>query len=171
MNCPVCNYGEINEDNSTCPQCNSDLEAIHLASKIGRQSRNRFIFGTIVFCLSFLFLVFLIIGIINKGDLTKQNLQTMTPEEISVLKGDLENAKTVNKDLQTTNENLLTKLSVMETSKSRKEQIYLVREGETLFVIAREILGNGFRFTNIARDNNLSDPDKLKAGQKLIIYY
>jgi hypothetical protein len=171
MNCPICNFGEITETTMVCPRCNSDLEAILVTRKIGRKSMSLLIFGIIVSALAFVCLVFLIIGIINKGDLTKKSIITMTPEEVTAIKGDMENIRAVNSELQIINTDLLSKLSAMEKANTKREQIYLVQEGESLFIIARKVLGNGYKYIDIARDNNIPDPDKLIAGQKLIIYY
>jgi len=171
MDCPICNFREITEPTMVCPRCNSDLEAILLTRKIGRKNMNLIVFGIIVSALAFVCLVFLIIGIINKGDMTKKSEITMTPEEVTALKGDIENIRAVNSELQITNTDLLSKLSAMEKANAKREQIYLVREGESLFNIARKILGNGYKYLDIARDNNITDPDKLLTGQKLIIFY
>ncbi|MBC8489845.1 MAG: LysM peptidoglycan-binding domain-containing protein [Bacteroidetes bacterium] len=52
-----------------------------------------------------------------------------------------------------------------------KEKIYIVNEGETLFSIAKKIYGNGFKYVDLAKDNNIQDPDIIVVGQKLTIYY
>ncbi|MBM3437287.1 MAG: LysM peptidoglycan-binding domain-containing protein [Bacteroidetes bacterium] len=171
MNCPICNFAEITEHISACPQCKSDLEAIHLSLKMGRKSRFITIFSIVASALAIIFLAFLVMGFINKGDLTKKNNSGMTEEEILAIKGDLENVRAVNNDLQITNSELLLKISTLEKASVKKEQTYVVKEGESLFVIARKILGNGYKYFDIARDNNITDPDKLKTGQTLIIYY
>lgn len=171
MNCPICNFEEITGTSKVCPRCNSDLEAILLTRKIGRKSMSLLIFGIMVSALAIVCLVFLIIGIINKGDLTERSMVTMTPDEISALKGDMDNIRAVNSELQLTNADLLSKLSALEKATLKREQTYLVQEGESLFIIARKILGNGYKYVDIARDNNIADPDKLIIGQKLIVYY
>ncbi|MFC8124645.1 N-acetylmuramoyl-L-alanine amidase [Streptomyces sp. NPDC057302] len=44
---------------------------------------------------------------------------------------------------------------------------YTVRKGDTLSTIARAKLGDAARWREIAKLNNLPDPDELKVGQKL----
>jgi hypothetical protein len=171
MNCPVCNFAELSENTTVCPQCHSDLEAIHLTFKIGRKSRQKSVFSVMVSVLAIFFLAFLVVGFINKGDLTKKSAMEMTPEEITSLKADLENLTALNNDLQTSNVNLLSKLADLEKTTARKEQIYVVSKGETLSAIATKIFGTGNKFREIAIDNNLPNPDQLTPGQKLIIKF
>jgi nucleoid-associated protein YgaU len=121
--------------------------------------------------LAIFFLAFLVVGFINKGDLTKKSAMEMTPEEITSLKADLENLTALNNDLQTSNVNLLSKLADLEKTTARKEQIYVVSKGETLSAIATKIFGTGNKFREIAIDNNLPNPDQLTPGQKLIIKF
>lgn len=171
MNCPVCNFAEISEHHRVCPQCKSDLDAIHLVMKIGNKSRFRKITGIVMSSLALIFLAFLIVGFINKGNLTQKSTPGITPEEINALKGELENVRAENNELQTINAGLQSQVTTLEKAKAKREMIYVVKEGETLFLLARKILGNGYKYLDIVRDNNLADPDKLTAGQNLIIYY
>jgi LysM repeat protein len=48
---------------------------------------------------------------------------------------------------------------------------YTVKSGDTLSGIAKKLLGSASRYTDIFNANNdqLSDPDKIKVGQKLVI--
>jgi putative chitinase len=48
-------------------------------------------------------------------------------------------------------------------------QVYTVRKGETLFDISVKVYGDGFKWTRIARANNLRNPNLIEAGQKLTI--
>ena len=50
--------------------------------------------------------------------------------------------------------------------KSKKEIIYIVQNGDTLSAIARKY---NTTYQKIASDNNISDPNKIYIGQKLII--
>lgn len=46
---------------------------------------------------------------------------------------------------------------------------YTVREGDTLFTIAEKYYQDGYRYTEIAKANNLTNPDALEIGQILNI--
>lgn len=44
---------------------------------------------------------------------------------------------------------------------------YTVKEGDTLFLIAEKYYKDGYQYTEIAKANNLADPDNVSAGQVL----
>jgi len=46
---------------------------------------------------------------------------------------------------------------------------YKVEEGDNLWTIAENAYGSGYNWVDIAKENNLSNPDMLSAGQELII--
>lgn len=46
---------------------------------------------------------------------------------------------------------------------------YTVKEGDTLFLIAEKYYKDGYKYTNIAKANNLTNPDALEKGQILEI--
>jgi len=46
---------------------------------------------------------------------------------------------------------------------------YTVRKGETLWKIAEDLLGSGFKWQEIANLNQISDPEVLEEGQKLTV--
>jgi nucleoid-associated protein YgaU len=46
---------------------------------------------------------------------------------------------------------------------------YTVSAGESLWSIAEKSLGSGYNWLDIAKENNLSDPNHLEAGQVLVI--
>ena len=48
---------------------------------------------------------------------------------------------------------------------------YTVVRGDTLWGIANKFYGNGSRYPEIAKANNISNPDLIHAGQKLLIPY
>ena len=49
------------------------------------------------------------------------------------------------------------------------ETFYVVRRGDTLWVIARNYLGRGFQFTAIASANNIENPDLIFPNQRFRI--
>lgn len=48
-------------------------------------------------------------------------------------------------------------------------QKYTVKPGDNLSKISQEFYGDAKKYMTIAKANNLEDPDKIKAGQELII--
>ena len=46
---------------------------------------------------------------------------------------------------------------------------YTVKKGDTLWVIAKKYYGDGSKYSKIAKENNLVDPNKINIGQVLII--
>ncbi len=60
------------------------------------------------------------------------------------------------------------------TFRPRRTDVYgyhTVKSGDTLSAIAKKLLGSANRYTDIfnANKDQLSDPDKIKVGQKLVI--
>jgi nucleoid-associated protein YgaU len=49
------------------------------------------------------------------------------------------------------------------------EQTYTVRPGDTLSKISKYFYGDANKYPQIVKANNLDDPDKIKAGQQLLI--
>jgi nucleoid-associated protein YgaU len=48
-------------------------------------------------------------------------------------------------------------------------QTYTVEPGDNLSKISKRFYGDPNKYATIAKANNISDPDKIKAGQELII--
>jgi nucleoid-associated protein YgaU len=46
---------------------------------------------------------------------------------------------------------------------------YTVKPGDNLSKISQQFYGDAKKYMTIAKANNLEDPDKIKAGQELII--
>ncbi|WP_179404283.1 transporter substrate-binding and LysM peptidoglycan-binding domain-containing protein [Burkholderia guangdongensis] len=55
------------------------------------------------------------------------------------------------------------------TSAGAGEQAYVVKQGDTLNLIASSKLGNGARYREIQRRNNLANPNLILVGQHLVI--
>lgn len=46
---------------------------------------------------------------------------------------------------------------------------YVVQKGDTLWKIAQKVYGDGKKVKEISAANNITDPNKIKVGQKLIL--
>ncbi|MDY3359019.1 MAG: LysM peptidoglycan-binding domain-containing protein, partial [Clostridium celatum] len=64
-----------------------------------------------------------------------------------------------------------TTLRVPETKRETKPTPpeYVVKQGDTLWRIAKKITGEGANYKIIAEKNNIKNPDLLKVGQRLVI--
>lgn len=169
MDCPVCNSSGIADESKKCPHCNADLEALLLTKKIEQTGKNRLLFGWIAAILFFLVLIaFIVFFMIKPKSDQPSKKQT---QEITLLKAEIDKVKKQNETLLSKNNELTAQLNKKTEEKTKREKIYVVEAGETLFTIARKVLGNGYKYEDIAKDNNISDPDILITGQKLVIYY
>lgn len=59
--------------------------------------------------------------------------------------------------------------STKRTAKTVKTTTYIVKSGDSLYSIARKLTGDGTNCYAIANQNNISNPNLIKAGQKLVI--
>lgn len=46
---------------------------------------------------------------------------------------------------------------------------YVVKQGDTLWLIAKKVTGDGSNYKAIANKNNITNPDEVYVGQKLVI--
>ena len=171
MECPVCNTSGLAENTKVCSHCNSDLEAFQLTQKIEKSNKNRLTFGIIAASLFVILLIVWIISLAMQSNSGGEDSKVTEVQEFSGINTELENIKNENIKLKTENKELSQRLTEATAPKPRQEETYVVKEGETLFLIARKIYGNGLKYVDLAKDNNIQEPDKLLAGQELIIYY
>ena len=63
------------------------------------------------------------------------------------------------------------KVQSKEETKREKNEVrtYTVKTGDQLFLIAEKFYGSGLNMEDILKTNNLSDPNLIEVGQKLII--
>lgn len=59
--------------------------------------------------------------------------------------------------------------AVTDTGKQTRENLYTVKEGETLWSIADKTYGDGFKWTEIAKANNITDATTLKKGAQIVL--
>jgi nucleoid-associated protein YgaU len=167
MECPVCKSPGLTEDNLVCPSCGSDLEALHMTGVIKKDHRNMKSFGIVVSALLLIALLGWVFSAFNRPLDKDDGLIT----EFEQVKEALILEQEKNDVLISENDELRSQLSAVQHEKERRKKEYIVREGESLFLIARKIYGNGYRYADIAKANNIDNADQLNAGQKLIIHY
>jgi nucleoid-associated protein YgaU len=167
MECPVCKSPDLTRDNLRCPKCGSDLEALHLAGAIKKDNRNMKSFGIIVSVLLLIVLLGWVFSAFNRP----HDDRTVPLAEFEQINEDLTQEKVRSEALSSENENLRQQLAAFQQEKEERKREYIVQDGESLFLIARKVYGNGYRFTDIAKTNQIDNPDHINAGQKLVIYY
>ena len=170
MECPVCKTTGLAENLTTCPHCNSDLEAYQLTEKIEKTSRNRMLLGIIASILFMIVLFIWLFGYLLSESNTKEQLNAAN-EEINQLKIEQQKVKSENEQLKSENKNLQDQVKGSKAEMAQRQESYIVQPGETLFLIARKVYGNGFKYHDLAKANNIADPDNILEGQKLTIYY
>lgn len=72
---------------------------------------------------------------------------------------------------QTTTTKNGTTLTTPTTTREIKSPFnsYVVKQGDTLWLIAKKLTGDGSNYKAIASKNNITNPDKVYVGQKLVI--
>lgn len=68
----------------------------------------------------------------------------------------------------TTSRTTLTTPNTQRDTKSLATH-YTVQKGDTLWLIAKKVTGDGANYKAIAQKNNITNPDKIYVGQKLVI--
>lgn len=67
------------------------------------------------------------------------------------------------------NKNNATTKRPAPTKTTTGKKTYIVKKGDTLTTIAKKQTGNAMNYKKIAKDNGIKDPNKIYAGQKLIL--
>jgi len=170
MNCPVCNASDLPDGTKKCPHCESDLEVFQMTRRIAK-SRTNLVSVTVIIAVLLLAMLgyWLWNGPGRSQSEKKASLEAVTENEN--LKAELQKVKGEHSELLQEVSELKKAASTVKAEAKKRTKEYVVREGETLFSIARKVYGNGFRYEDLARDNGLDDPAHIFSGQKLIIYY
>lgn len=171
MECPVCKSSGISVDSRKCPQCNADLEALLLLKKVEKSTNKWRTFGITLVVL----LVLVVVGCILSFCLNTESgddIQNVAEvEKFSDLKTELETSKNEVLKLKSKNNELSEQLAQIETKKAERVKSYIVQEGETLFSIARKVYGNGYKFVDLAKENQIDIADNIVVGQEIKIHY
>lgn len=169
MDCPICDYKGLVEDAHSCPSCNADLSvflALDTVEKSMQKQKKRTLLFIILFFLAFM-ACFVIYFIFTSGTdkETDEKLQASTAE-LQILKAENQKLKTSITSLEAEQARLK---EVKEEEAVPKPITHVIKEGESLYIIARNYLGNGDLYPKIATDNGISDPDIIISGTELII--
>lgn len=170
MKCPICKTEGITETINNCPNCHSDLEGFRLTGSLEKSFKQRLYFGIIA---SILFIAVLLIWIVS--DVAAKNEQTTELQSQTATEQSFSQKQLIieqdNANLEAENAALKKQLLSLNKEQEKREKKYIIQPGESLYFIARKVYGNGYKYVDLARDNNIAEPGKVRAGQELIIYY
>lgn len=171
MECPVCKSSGFSEESRNCPECNADLEALNLLKNIKKSNRKRSNFSIILLIVLFLVVIAWIISLTLSRNSENEIQNIAEVEKFSEMKEELEKAKNEVLKLKTENIELSDQMAKAEKQKAERVETYIVKEGETLFSIARRVYGNGYKYVDLAKENKIDVADEIVAGQELKIHY
>lgn len=97
---------------------------------------------------------------------------TLKQYRIPKIKAETKKGKSTNEKKKTALNKTSKKITVKETTRPTKKvntKTYTVKKGDTLMTIAKRETGNSENYKAIANQNNISNPNKIYVGQKLVI--
>ena len=189
MNCPICNNENIGDNTSTCPECNSDLEAFTHINLIDKQlsARKK---GMIVLVIALLIVTTgWAINYFNKDKVptldegrkaTVENkdqseaIEQLTnsveakEQEIIELKSRIDELESNEGENGNTASEKGEEVSI-GNEESSGTQIHVVQKNESLWKIAENLLGDGYKYIDLAEDNQINNPDLITEGQEIKI--
>lgn len=164
MNCPICQKAGLANEVTHCPQCNSDLtsftllEALEIKLNASRKTNWLNILGLLAIgsLLTYTIFYFFSSKELIRHDNTKLSLNsTNTIDSIKLYRTRLVLAEK--------------EVDSLKQIKSFNSIEYKVRQGETLSLIALIFYNDINRAEEIARLNNLNNPNLIKVNQVLKI--
>jgi LysM repeat protein len=169
MDCPICQYKGLDSDAEVCPSCKTDLKAFKamniLESSYKRQKFTLFIFIVLFFIAVVACLMLYLYKPAVERPVTNDSKLVTCENTIKTLQAENQKLKSDIAELKAKQAEILS----VEKPVEPKIQTHVVKEGETLYLIATKYFNDGKRYKKIAADNNLSDPNVIVPGQELII--
>ncbi len=169
MNCPVCNYENIDEEAQRCPNCGSDLESFHALQRLSKKQKNR----TTYILILWIIVVLLLAGLILMYFLMKEK-SVDTRDQNEQLTAQVAELKVQNEQLSDEKRKTESRLELLEKEAIKPEDPefieHEIKYGETLFEIAEKYYQDGWQYPKIACDNGIEDPDFIIAGKTIYIY-
>ena len=168
IKCPVCGKTGIPDyrvQDTVCPQCGADLSIYKLAHDIenaaiqprGKEKgRLSWIIPAVIACCLAVALVCTALS----GSNVKKELKESEKENIAL------QARV--SELQQAKEQAQTNAST-PSAEEVNHFVYIVRKGDSFWLISKRLYGTGTRYREIAESNGLTPESKLNVGDKLII--
>lgn len=179
MDCPICKTTGINAEARTCPECFSDLEAFRYLDFIETRLRRKRFTVILLSIILVIVVIALAYGWLWQHPAQKEKGPPVNDSALARLQSE-------NQALRSSKDSLAIKLTeaLSDVSKAgavagsagaaqagaaEKIITHTVKKGETLSGLARQYYGSGRECLRLARDNNLTDPDKIREGLELKI--
>ena len=172
MECPICEHTGLDKNAETCPSCKADLSTYHALDAIEvslKKQKNNTLLFMILFIVALLACVAVFFLSSSEG--------TSKEDEQKIIE-----CNAIVEDLKAENQQLKQSLAEMETKNAQLLEVevktpepvpeditHVIKEGETLFTIAKKYLGNGDLYSKIAKDNGIENPDLIFPGTEIII--
>ncbi len=165
MKCPICNFQELADNTTSCPECKSDIGLLNDVKTVSKTIRKNIIYFIFLFLL-FVCIILIGLKVIHKQknliNNVQQSVENLTKENISL--------KNTLSDLQKNNRVETPATADTITKQDKKSQTeYIVQKNDNLWIIAQKFYGYGFKYKKIADDNNISKPYVVLVGTKLKI--
>ncbi|MGC8865938.1 MAG: LysM peptidoglycan-binding domain-containing protein [Bacteroidales bacterium] len=158
MKCPVCGHELLEPLPRVCPHCGADLSLkVNVRNLCREVKRNyRLLLALVVV----LFVVALILLLVRRPSPALQLAQQSDSlpfykQQVVLLRDSLSIYRS--------------KIASLATKPLHSEQEYIIQAGDNLWLIAEKLLGDGHKYPQIARDNQITDPSVIKVGQKIIV--
>lgn len=166
MNCPVCNSG-LSEGAMTCSSCNSDLESYSHIENLDTQVKKNIQVIRILGGLLLLFIILCAWMLSKNPGVSVQ--KPANGDEIAKLKNENSQLQTAINELKKLMEEKDKQLQTTPAENKTSSAIHIVTNGESLWTIAVKELNDGNKYLQIAKDNNIQDPNKISTGMELKI--
>lgn len=158
MKCPICSH-ELSEPlPRVCPNCGVDLSLNVNVRNLCREVRRnyRLMLALVVVMLAITLVILLVRRPAPAGQVAQpsDSLQFYR-QQVALLNDSLAYYRH--------------KVATFVATPVSAGEEYVIQPGDNLWLIAERLLGDGFKYIQIARDNQITDPSAIKAGQKIIV--
>ncbi|MEN8225308.1 MAG: LysM peptidoglycan-binding domain-containing protein [Bacteroidota bacterium] len=180
MECPLCEHTGLDANITVCPSCKADLSAYHALDEIEnsmKKQKKTLLLFIILFIIALLACV-AIFFIAQSDGTAKQD-----KEKIVACESLVSELEAKNQQLEQEISALKSQASQLQEDKIKEQETkapavkepeikditHVIKEGETLFLIARLHLGDGNLYPKIAEDNGIENPNIINTGDEIII--
>lgn len=162
MNCPVCHLEGIIHDTINCPQCGSNLEFLSQIQTLKKRNRWK---NTLLVLAALIIVCLTAVWLINILRHSKP-----IPEQDAGMNTLMAENKILKDSINQMQEHIFKLEAVLMVAATETATIrHIVKEGESLWLIAEKYLGDGNLYTQIASDNHITNPSVIEKGTTLRI--
>lgn len=166
MNCPICNHPDLSEGALSCPQCNSDLESYTYITGLDTQVKKQ---KQTIWILSGVLALSIVVSIYSFSKNKNEAAPMQNTNEMMKLKNENAQLQSTINNLKKQMEEKQTQTQTAAPATTASSSNYIVKKGESLWTIAQKELGDGNKYSQLAKDNNIQNPNMLTVGMELKI--